>query len=297
MFGSRSNVHRRLATVAIAAGALIAGAGLTGCDPARGNYVALGDSYVAGPLIPNQSVEPLGCLRSTNNWPRKAQDAIGAKQLIDVSCSGATIDDLYAPQDVTPGPANPPQLEALDRDTSLVTLGIGGNDIGFSGLVESCGTSWPWDDPCRDDYVTGDQDEISDRIDAVAPRLAQAIRDIRSRAPGAVVYVVGYPTVVPASGNGCYPLVPVLPTDVHWLRAKVAELNAMIEEAATSNGARYVDLATPSIGHDFCSGDRWVEGLVPLSVAAPVHPNAAGMRAYGAIVADAVLEPAAAPAA
>ena len=38
------------------------------------NYVALGDSYAAGPLIPNPLL-PLGCLKSsttTHTWRRRA---------------------------------------------------------------------------------------------------------------------------------------------------------------------------------------------------------------------------------
>lgn len=284
----RFRVHRRLGIATLAVAALLASASLTGCKPKQGPYVALGDSYVAGPLIPDQSTEPLGCLRSTRNWPKRVHEQIGSTELIDVSCSGAQIDDLYEAQGVSPGPANPPQLDALTAETTVVTLGIGGNDIGFSDLVQSCGTSFPWDSGCKGDYVSGGHDEISDRIAAVAPQLDQAIDDIKARAPKAFVYVVGYPTVVPATGTGCYPLVPVLPSDIPWLRDKVTELNAMIEDVAVANGVQYIDLATPSIGHDFCSGDRWVEGLVPLSTAAPVHPNAEGMDAFGDIVADAI---------
>lgn len=278
----------RWGVAALAATTLLSISLLTGCKRPDGNYVSLGDSYVAGPLIPNQTTEPLGCLRSTKNWPQLVQPRIRSEALVDVSCSGATIDDLYAPQGVTPGPANPAQLDALDESTSLVTLGIGGNDIGFSDLVQSCGTSWPWESGCKGDYVSGGVDQISLRIAGVAPELTQAIKDIRARAPWSHIFVVGYPTVVPATGSGCYPLVPVLPADVPWLREKVQELNAMIEQVAVANNAHFVDLATPSIGHDFCSGDKWVEGLVPTAVAAPVHPNAKGMAAFAEIIADEV---------
>lgn len=282
-------IRNHLGTATLAVATLLVATTLSACDPTAGKYVALGDSFVAGPLIPDQSTQPLGCLRSTNNWPQHVQERIDAAELVDVSCSGATIDDLYSAQGVTPGPANPPQLDALDEDTTLVTLGIGGNDIGFSDLVKSCGTSWPWEDGCKDDYVSGGHDEISDRIAAVAPQLDQVIADIEQRAPNAWIYLVGYPTVLPETGNGCYPLVPVLPADVPWLREKAHELNAMIEQVAEDNQIGFIDLAAPSVGHDFCSGDRWVEGLVPLSTAAPVHPNAEGMEAFAEVVASTIV--------
>jgi hypothetical protein len=51
-------------------------------------------------------------------------------------------------------------------------------------------------------------------------------------------------------------------------------------------GSTYVGLYGPSVGHDACQlpGVRWVEPLVPLSPAAPVHPNALGMQKMAAVV-------------
>ena len=46
-----------------------AGAGVSGPLGADGppHYVALGDSYTAGPLVPSQTGSPAGCLRSLNS--------------------------------------------------------------------------------------------------------------------------------------------------------------------------------------------------------------------------------------
>src|SRR6266511_904497 len=72
------------------------------------DWAGLGDSYAAGPLIPNQELNPLGCLRSDHNFAHLAAATLG-RSLADVSCSGAKTDDMTAPQDVTLGP-NPPQF-------------------------------------------------------------------------------------------------------------------------------------------------------------------------------------------
>ena len=60
----------------------------------------------------------------------------------------------------------------------------------------------------------------------------------------------------------------------------------MIANTAAANSATYVDVRTPSAGHDSCQSEssRWVEGYVPLSLAAPLHPNQAGEAAYARIV-------------
>ncbi len=250
----------------------------TAAGAASGRYVALGDSYTAGPLIPNQSLNPLGCLRSDHNYPHLVQPGLTTAALSDVSCSGATTDDMLNAQSTSAG-TNPPELNALTTDTRVVTLGIGGNDIGFTDIVLNCSRLNPFD-PCKDDYVHGSTDDISARIAATAPKVDAVIAAIHARSPSAKVHVVGYPTILPATGFGCWPSVPILPTDVTYLRAKEFELNAMLAARAAADGAFYVDTVTSSVGHDVCkaTGTKWVEGLIPTSPAAPVHPNALGMQ-------------------
>jgi lysophospholipase L1-like esterase len=279
---------RRTRQLVAASVALVVAAsfGLTACEPPPDTYVALGDSYVAGPVIPLQGTTTPGCLRSDHNYPALVRSKIKVTKFKDVSCSGAKTDDFFAPQDVQPGPANAPQLDALDRQTKVVTIGIGGNDIGFTSIVENCGTSLPTDPGCKADYVHDGRDELSERIAATAPKVDRVLAEAKRRAPRAKVFVVGYPTVLPATGTGCYPRVPVLPADVPYLRAKVQELNAMLKTRAAKAGATYIDIATVSVGHDFCQVvGRWVEGLVPLAPAAPVHPNADGMAGWAPTVA------------
>ena len=46
---------------------------------AAAQLVGLGDSYAAGPLIPNQSLNPLGCLRSDHNYAHLAAAQLGGR--------------------------------------------------------------------------------------------------------------------------------------------------------------------------------------------------------------------------
>lgn len=89
---------------------------------------------------------------------------------------------------------------------------------------------------------------------------------IHTRAPAARVYVLNYAAIFPETGFGCWPQMPVGFADVPYLRAKQKQLNAMIANQATAT--------------------RWVEPLAPVNSAAPIHPNARGMRgAANALVA------------
>jgi hypothetical protein len=255
---------------------------------AAADWAGLGDSYAAGPLIPNQQLNPLGCLRSDHNFAHLAATALG-RSLADVSCSGAKTDDMTASQNVTPGP-NPPQFNALTATTQIVTLQIGGNDIGFTSILQNCATANPFAHPCRDRYVVNGHDTLADKIAATAPKVAAVLQGIHARAPGARVFVVNYAAILPETGIGCWPQVPIAFSDVAYLRGVEKNLNAMLAQQAAANGARIVDDYTASIGRDACKSPttRWVEPLVPANLAAPFHPNARGEAGIAGVLVGAV---------
>jgi lysophospholipase L1-like esterase len=244
------------------------------------SYVALGDSYTAGPLIPALTGSPAGCLRSTHDYPADVAAAIGASSYVNVSCSGATTADMTQPQSVTLG-TNPPQFGALRSSTTLVTVGIGGNNIGFYNIVKTCAEESitnPFGSPCKSHYTAGGTDQLAQAIQNLAPKVGSVLQGIHARAPHARVFLVGYPVILPNSGNGCWPLVPVSFGDVPYLRGVELKLNAMLSSEAAANGATFVNTYTDSIGHDACQlpGTKWMEGLIPTSLAAPFHPNELG---------------------
>jgi lysophospholipase L1-like esterase len=259
--------------VVLAASALIL---VAGCVP----YAGLGDSYTAGPVIPVQQTNPTGCLRSDHNYPHLVALSLTGSVLRDVSCSGATTDDMTQTQSVQGG-SNPPQFNALDPSTQAVSLTIGGNDIGFVSIAENCSSPVNSGTPCQDKYVVNGDDTIADRIFATAPKVGAVLQGIRDRSPKAKVFVLGYLDILPDSGVGCYPQMPITNGDVPFLRDKEKQLNAMLEFVTAANNDIYVDTYAQSIGRDACQLPtvRWVEPVVPVNPAAPIHPNGAGMQA------------------
>ncbi len=258
---------------------LITMLGLAAPAPASAatEYASLGDSYTAGPLIPLQ-IPPFGCLKSNNNYSHLAARQL-ALRLTDPSCSGAETEDMTNPQNVSPDGPNPPQFNSLTTKTDVVTVQIGGNDIGFSSIAEDCMSASPEGTPCQDRYVVNGRDEISERIPATAPLVAAVIQGIHARSPKARVLVVNYAAILPDTGPGCWPQMPITEGDVPYVRAKQKELNAMLATQAATGGAELIDWYTASIGHDACQPPviRWVEPVVPVNAAAPIHPNLGGM--------------------
>jgi lysophospholipase L1-like esterase len=247
------------------------------------NYVALGDSYAAGPVIPNQ-IAPFGCLKSDHNYAHLAAPTIGLP-LVDATCSGAKTNDMTESQSTELGSV-PPQFDSLSPETTRVSLTIGGNDIGFSEVALDCVTINPFSTPCKDKYTAGGKDQIAERIAATGPKVDAVLDGIKAHSPSAKVFVVNYAAIFPETGFGCWPQMPIGFGDVPYLRAKEKELNAMLATQAAANGATLVNWYNASIGHDACKGSstRWVEPVVPTNPAAPIHPNLAGMTGAAAIL-------------
>jgi lysophospholipase L1-like esterase len=258
-------------------------AGAAGAAPG-GTFVALGDSYAAGNLIPASPVgSPAGCLRSTHNYSGDVQAVIHAGRYVDVACTDATTAEMTRPQDTVAG-TNRPQFDALSPRDSLVTITIGGNDIGFKSILATCvalSVTSPSGRPCERHFTAGGTDRLAARVAAAGPKVAAVLRGIHRLAPRARVLLVGYPDILPNSGTGCFPDVPLAHGDVPYLRATEVALNRTLARAAAASGATFVDTYQATIGHDVCQrpGVRWVEGLIPDSPAFPFHPNRLGQQA------------------
>jgi hypothetical protein len=196
-------------------------------------------------------------------------------QLKDVTCGAADTSDFFTSQ--YSGVA--PQLDALAKDTQLVTMTIGGNDSGvFINTILSCGSAGlltlGQGSPCKDRYGSSFEDTIRN---TTYPSLVNALKAVRARSPRARVAILGYPWIMPATG-GCFDKMPIASGDVPYVRGIQATLNDAVRRAAAATGTTYVNLNTVSNGHDACKpiGVRWVEPVLQGTNAVIVHPNALG---------------------
>lgn len=266
-------------------GVLALGALATGCT----GYVALGDSYTAGPLISDSTTGPPGCLRTDRNYPTVVQGGIAESAFRDASCGGATTREMWRTQALSGG-SNPPQIDAISRDTAAVSLLIGANDVGLVEAIWTCTSRSNKGAPCRDRFVVDGHDTIADRTTTTATRVDSVIRAIRSRAPGAKVFVLGYPAILPDTGGGCLPQMPLTDGDVVYFRDKERALNAVIQWVTVARGGVFVDTYRPSIGRNACTdaSTRWIEPVTPTNPGAPVHPNRRGEKGMAAALLDAM---------
>jgi len=238
-------------------------------------YVALGDSYsAASGVLPLDLFAPPECLRSVRNYPHVIAADTGA-QLKDVSCGAAETSDFFESQ--YPGVA--PQLNALNQETQLVTMTIGGNDSGvFIDTILACGSAGlstlGQGSPCKDRYGSSFEDTINS---TTYPSLVRTLNAVKTKAPTARVAILGYPWIMPASG-GCFTKMPIAQGDVPYVRGIQATLNDAVRRAAAATGSTYIDFSAASNGHDACQplGVRWIEPVLQGTNPVIVHPNALG---------------------
>ncbi|MGH3436592.1 MAG: SGNH/GDSL hydrolase family protein [Sciscionella sp.] len=283
---------RRCLLVAVVCVAAVAATGVAAdaAQPGYHRYVALGDSYTAGPLIPFQRLDPLGCFRSTDNYPSLLARQLAVDRFVDVSCSGADTGDMTTAQPVPLG-SNAPQFDALTAETDLVTLGIGGNDNAvFGTLIGTCPglrASDPTGAPCRDKFTVNGVDTIKVAIKQTQANVTAVLAGIHQRSPAAAVLVVGYPRIAPPTGY-CPSRLPLADGDYAWANSVEVALNSALRDAVATDGASsYVDTFTPSLGHDICAtnGAAWINGQgLKLLRAAPYHPFESAMIAEASLL-------------
>jgi GDSL-like Lipase/Acylhydrolase family len=241
-------------------------------------YVAMGDSYTAGPgITPPSLTAPADCAQSAANYPHLVAPFLGLS-LTDVSCSGAKTENFTTAQ----FPDQPPQFNALSPSTRVVTVGMGGNDHNlFATLVGGC-TALDIGRPnvgapCQEHFEAF---VIKTFEESAGPQEA-AFAEIHVLAPKAKVFIVGYPEITPLNGY-CPTAIPWTTGDLKWFNLDVQQRgNAALKKEAANTGATYVDTFTLSMGHNACEpvGTRWIEPLFGSLTGVPVHPNAKGEQA------------------
>ncbi|MDI2029386.1 SGNH/GDSL hydrolase family protein [Saccharopolyspora sp. TS4A08] len=209
-------------------------------NSAAENYVALGDSYASGTGTRDYFEDSGDCLRSPKAYPQLWADEHGAAAFEFAACSGAVTDDV-----------NADQLGSLSADTTLVTISIGGNDIGFVDVVTRCvaGT----DEAC-DSAVS---DATAKAHDELPAKLDTTYANIREAAPNAKVVVVGYPRLNEMGDCG----VPFYTENKRQrINEGADELASVISDRASAAGFSFADPREAFAGHGVCSSDEWING-------------------------------------
>lgn len=235
----------------------------------RIEVVNLGDSFSAavgtGGVAP---VPPLGCYQGQGLDHVSRLDARPhVEVLLDAACAGATTSDVRAVL------AQPVVAAALAR-ADLVTLTLGGNDVGWTQYLRACSRAGEAAAPGVCDALLA---QVDTRTAAAAASARTTVAALDAATDGEVV-VLGYPRLVEPTVDS--PLVSA--ARAAQLGAATDRLDAALRQAATAEGARFADVRDRFAGHGVGSAEPWIF-LDPTDLTRPdtLHPTSQGyLRGY-----------------
>ena len=232
----------------------IIGTGIPAQAASAVHYVALGDSYSSGLGAGSTSGS---CEQSPNAYAPLWAQANSPASFTFAACGGATTSDVINSQ-----------LSSLDASTTLVTITIGGNDVGFANIMETCvldSTS-----SCESAVATAENYANN----TLPGQLDTTLSDIHSHAPNAKIIVLDYPVFYDLSAWLC---IGLSKADHQALDAGINDLDGVIQAAAVRNGDTFADVRSAFSGHELCSGSDWLNA-VTIPINNSYHPNASGQK-------------------
>jgi lysophospholipase L1-like esterase len=252
-------------------------------------YTAMGDSYSSGEGNPPYDPGTAGgCDRSAEAFGRQfavGQSDIGNAGIQHIACSGATINNLMT--NGTGQNGEQPQISQMFTGSKLVTVTIGGNDVGFAGVLTYCLTNPA---TCESNYNTDNTSNLYTKIDALKSNLITVYGDMHKQAPNAKIVAVTYPNIF-KPGTTCPGILNLPVPDVQFLISVGLYLDNTIIAAAHDAGINVMDERYAFLGHELCSSNPWVyslptgfqPGTSVLDTSAWFHPTSDG---HGQIAAD-----------
>jgi lysophospholipase L1-like esterase len=240
-----------LATLALVLGGTVA------AYAAAANYVALGDSYSSGV---GAGGETGSCSRSPNAYPQLWANAHSPSSFQFVACSGAKTTDVSANQ-----------LSALSSATTLVSITIGGNDVGFSQVMIDCNLY-------SDSTCVSEIDAAENTAKTQLPGWLDTLySQIRAKAPSAKVVVLSYPRFYDLSASWYCPGLS------YTKRQKINEGADVLDGVIQAQVAKYSNFAFADVrsrfanDHEICDyGNEWLHSVDWSNIGDSYHPNASG---------------------
>lgn len=246
-------------TVRLGAALLVLAAALAaaGRAAAADSYTALGDSYSSGVGTGSYTLDS-ACKRSVYAYPYLYTQTHPGTSLTFVACSGAKTSNLLSTQ-----------IQAVTSTTTLVTMTIGGNDIGFANLIYQCTLT---------DCSAALDTTRANLETTLGASLDRVYTSVRARAAfGAKIIVLGYPRVF--SSVGCFGTFGISSTERTKANELADALDQVIAAHAAADGVTYRSAIGAFTGHAVCSSSSWLNGLNLFNTGESYHPNRSGHSA------------------
>lgn len=238
-------------TLALTAAITATGTPATAASSVR--YVSLGDSYASGVGAGNENGS---CDQSPNAYGPLWASANSPASFTFAACTSATTSSVISSQ-----------LASLTTSTTLVSIVIGGNDVGFSSIMETCvleSTS-----ACESAVSQAEQYANT----TLPGNLGTLFADIKADAPNAKVVVLDYPDFYDLSVPIC---IGLSSADHQALDNGINDLDGVIQTAAGKAGFHFADVRAQFSGHELCDGSAWLNSISIFDIHTSYHPTASG---------------------
>jgi len=297
------------------------------------DYLALGDSFTSGEgetsdsfYLPNTNINSDKCHISSRSYPFVAGMSLGLSTH-SVACSGATTADILGGSSYLgqgKRASNEVNLSAMKTDAlanfkpgligqvefvadyhpGLVSVGIGGNDVGMFAKLRAC----LMPDECEWASTEG-LAKMFQEINRKSDQLATTYRAIKGQSPASRLFVVGYPEIISESGD-CGVLGGLLDEQERQMMNKAIDhLDYVIAQASSSAGAKFIDIRHAFAGHRLCEDGKAMNAFRLGDDSAPIsqldwvkilgnetfHPTPYGHELIATIVARAISSDQASP--
>lgn len=269
------------------------------------SYLAMGDSFSSGEGTRNYlrgtDTSVNKCHTSLMSYPKIISTSMSysSNSMKTVACSGAKTLEVLKDKQYPTLPDNnylgswlpgyKPQLNYVDNSLpGVVTITMGGNDIGFKSILVGCVESLV--DDCY--HYKEDRKMLADRINRQFDTWVSTYKQIKSKsAPNAKLYVVGYPQIVSTTGS-CGINVRFSSEERAFGNYLISYLNRVISKAAEKAGATFVDTESALNGYRLCEAtgiNAAVNGLTAGNDIGPLgnesyHPNLLGQQLLASTV-------------
>jgi lysophospholipase L1-like esterase len=217
------------------------------------HYVALGDSYASGVGAGDESGS---CDQSPNAYGPLWASANSPASFTFAACSGATTSSVISSQ-----------LSSLSTSTTLVSIVIGGNDVGFSSIMETCVLESTGS--CENAVSQAEQYTNN----TLPGNLRTLFADIKADAPNARVVVLDYPDFYDLSASFC---IGLSSGDHQALDNGINDLDGVVQTAAVNAGFHFADVRPQFSGHELCDNAGWLNSINIFDIHTSYHPTATG---------------------
>lgn len=261
-----------------------------GRPPRVVDYVAVGDSYTAGTGADTTAGAPappwvptLPCTQTGGGYVDIVSTTASIVPVDNAACHGALI--KYPTWDGVPSIEQ--QISSLasegnlSKDTELVSMTAGANDVGVNQVLGICATA-----PAEACALA--LQEAVGKMETVGGHLIQAFAAIHQQAPRARIVMLGYPRLFyPTEGQ------PIPKANQELVNAGTAKLNGTIALAAAAANTRYdahvqyVDVTARFTGHETNTAAPWIYLATVVTPTGEVvfdprsfHPTQAGHAQY-----------------